>query len=61
MIESVAYSSLYVDFDGLEGLYESRNRIKFFDSVQIYYVLLCYIIGLALGEDVDVVELEICC
>lgn len=58
MIESVAYSSLYVDFD---GLYESRDRIKFFDSVQIYYVLLCYIIGLALGEGVDVVELEICC
>lgn len=50
-----------MDFDGLEGLYESRDRIKFFDSVQIYYVLLCYIIGLALGEDVDVVELEICC
>ena len=61
MIESVAYSRLYVDFDGLEGLYESRDRIKFFDSVQIYYVLLCYIIGLALGEGVDVVELEICC
>jgi hypothetical protein len=50
-----------VDFDGLEGLYESRDRIKFFCSVQIYYVLLCYIIGLALGEGVDVVELEICC
>lgn len=61
MIESVAYSRLYVDFDGLEGLYESRDRIEFFCSVQIYYVLLCYIIGLALGGDVDVVELEICC
>ena len=35
--------------------------LSFFCSVQIYYVLLCYIIGLALGEDVDVVELEICC
>ena len=29
LIESVAYSSLYVDFDGLEGLYESRIGLSF--------------------------------